>query len=512
VTTIAVHARRDPERVALIIDADGSTLTYGELERRTRRLAGLLRARGLGFGDSVAVMLPNVSAFLEVFWACHRVGLYFVPVNWHLQPDEVSYIVDNCGARALFAHGEFAEVAALAAESCPGLGARFALGGPIALGAIDPDAPLGEELEGSYMLYSSGTTGRPKGVKRPLVRMRAGQPEVAAAAQALIGMFGIGPDDRYLCPAPLYHAAPVGFTSSVLRIGGSVVVMARFDAERALQLIEQHRVTTSQWVPTHFKRLLELPEETRKRYDLSSLRVAVHAAAPCPVPIKEAMIRWWGDAIVEYYAGSEGGGTKISAREWLEHKGSVGRHFTGDKIWILDDDGHEVPAGTDGLIYFDTATTRAGSFEYHGDAAKTASVFRGTLYTLGDVGHLDADGYLYLTDRQSHMIISGGVNIYPQEIENQLIAHPKVYDAAVIGVPDEDMGEQVKAVVVPADGATPGPALERELIEHCRASIAHYKCPRSVDFVAELPRTPAGKLRKGVLRARYWEGRASRLV
>jgi long-chain acyl-CoA synthetase len=326
-----------------------------------------------------------------------------------------------------------------------------------------------------------------------------------------MGLFGIGEGDRYLCPAPLYHAAPIGFTSSHLRIGASIVVMRRFDPEEALRCIQDQQVTTSQWVPTHFRRLLQLPESVRRRYDVSSLRVAIHAAAPCPIPVKRAMIEWWGDAILEYYAGTEGGGTLIRAKEWLAREGSVGRHWTGGKVWILDEQGREVTQpGVEGAIYFEAPAT--GRFSYYKDDAKTAATWRGNLFTIGDIGYLDAEGYLFLTDRQSNMIISGGVNIYPQETENHLIVHPKVSDVAVIGVPDEEMGEAVRAVVIPAPGAEPGPELERELIEYCRQGIAHYKCPHRIDFVRELPRTETGKMAKRVVRAKYWEGHTSKLV
>jgi long-chain acyl-CoA synthetase len=465
--TIAVQAEKHPDKAAIILGNGTATETFAELEMRSRRLAHLLRARGLEPGGCVAALMDNADpAFFDLYWACHRVGLYFTPVNWHLQEDEVQYIVDNSDADALFASPVFAEVAARVAPHCPRLGSHFATSGAIegfdsleaALADQPEDAPLRDELEGSVMVYSSGTTGRPKGVRRPFKPLPAGHPSAALFAQGFLGLFGISGEDRYLCPAPLYHAAPIAFTGNHLRIGASVVILPRFDAELALRCIQDQRVTSSQWVPTHFKRLLQLPEEVRARYDISSLRVAIHAAAPCPIPVKEAMIDWWGDAIVEYYAGSEGGGTLIRAEEWKTHQGSVGRHWAGD------------------------------------------------------IGYVDDEGYLYLTDRQSNMIISGGVNIYPQETENHLIVHPKIEDVAVIGVPNEEMGEEVKAVVIPSADAEPGPELERELIDYCRAGIAHYKCPRSIDFATELPRTETGKMAKRKLRDHYWEGHASRLV
>jgi fatty-acyl-CoA synthase len=519
--TIAVHAAKDPDRVALIYGNGDKRQTYGELERASRRIAHLLRRRGIERGGCVAALLDNADpTFWELYWACHRAGLYFTPVNWHLQEDEIRYIVDDSDADALFVSRRFADVAARVARDQPRLRLRVITGGgeaegfePLAavLADVPEDAPLGAEWEGAVMLYSSGTTGRPKGVRRELPDLPAGHVSLELFAKGFLGLFGLGADDRYLCPAPLYHAAPIVFSGHHLRVGASVVVLPRFDPELVLRTIQDQRCTSSQWVPTHFRRLLQLPESVRRGYDLSSLRVAVHAAAPCPVPIKRAMIEWWGEAIVEYYGGTEGGGTLIRAKDWLAHEGSVGRHWTGGKVWILDEEGREVTQpGVEGAVYFESPAT--GRFSYHKDAAKTASTYRGDLFTIGDIGYLDADGFLFLTDRQSNMIISGGVNIYPQETENHLVVHPKVDDVAVIGVPDEEMGEAVKAVVIPARGAVPGPELERELIEHCRQGIAHYKCPRSIDFVTELPRTETGKMAKRTLRARYWEGRGSKLV
>src|SRR5690606_18528510 len=360
--------------------------------------------------------------------------------------------------------------------------------------------PLDEEVEGAWMFYSSGTTGRPKGILQPLSGAPFGS-ALPALATAMQLMWGFSGDTRYLCPAPLYHAAPLGWTTSVQRLGGTAVVMERFDAEEALALIERHRITHAQLVPTHFVRMLKLPEERRRAYDLSSLQLAIHAAAPCPVEVKEQMLEWWGPIVHEYYARSEGNGLcAIGPEEWLEHRGSVGRPI-GATVHILDEEGNELPPGEPGQVWFESGTV----FEYHNDPAKTASAFNDKGWsTLGDVGYLDEDGYLYLTDRISHMIISGGVNIYPQEVENLLTMHPAVADVAVIGVPDPEMGEQVKAVVQPADPSQAGPELEAELIAACRERLAGYKCPKSVDFVDELPRLPTGKLLKRELRQRYW--------
>ncbi|HTO07305.1 MAG TPA: AMP-binding protein [Myxococcota bacterium] len=520
-TTVAAIARKSPDKPALIYGNGETVETFGQLEQRSRRIGHLLRKAGLEPGDGIAVYLANDDEFFDLYWACHRVGLYFTPVNWHLQEDEIQYIVDNCDAKLLFAHARFGELAARVASRAPKLAGRFALGGEIpgfrslaeALDELPADAPLEDELEGSVMLYSSGTTGKPKGVRRALPRLPAGHPSTMAGVVGLAMLFGISENDVYLTPAPLYHAAPIGFTSSMQRLGATAVVLRRFEPEEVLRTIADQRVTSAQFVPTHFRRLLSLPESVRDKADLSSLRVAIHAAAPCPIPLKEQMIAWWGDAIMEYYGGTEGGGTLIRAQEWLTHKGSVGRHWAGGVVHTLDENGLEFDEpGREGAIYFDAPSDPSARFSYHKDPDKTASTYKGSLFTIGDIGYKDAEGYVYLTDRQSNMIISGGVNIYPQETENHLIMHPKVQDVAVIGVPNEDLGEEVKAVVVPAAGVSPGPALERELIEFCRSALAHYKCPRTIDFASDVPRTETGKMAKRRLREKYWAGRESRIV
>jgi len=512
--TPATHAAKHPDKPAVIYGNGEFVETYGELEQRSRAIAHVLRDAGLQPGDSVAALVGNDDQFFDIFWACHRNGLYFTPVNWHLQRDEVEYIVDNSDAKAFFAHVHFAEFAARIARESPRLVANLSVAGPIdgftpladAM-AASGDRPLDNELEGSLMLYSSGTTGRPKGVRRPLSGKPAGDPGANIAAVGLLLLFGINDNDRYLVPAPLYHAAPLIFASAHHRIGATTVVMRRFDPEDALRVIQDQKITASQWVPTHFRRLTQLPDAVREQYDVSSLRVAIHAAAPCPIPLKEQMIAWWGDAIMEYYAGTEGGGTLIGAKDWLAHKGSVGRHWSGGKIFIVDEEGNEITEPSkEGAVFFEAPPDPTQRFKYYKDDNKTAGSYRGDLFTLGDIGYLDADGFLYLTDRQSNMIISGGVNIYPQETESHIVMHPKVHDVAVIGVPDEEMGEAVKAVVVPTPDATPGPELEAELIQFCRAHIAHYKCPRTIDFVTELPRTETGKMAKRKLRAQYWGG------
>ncbi|MCP4007744.1 MAG: acyl-CoA synthetase [bacterium] len=512
-TTIATSAEKFPDRPAVIFGNGEFTETYRELEQRSRRIAHALSSAGLSHGDCIAALIGNCNEFFDVYWACHRTGLYFTPVNWHLQEDEIQYIVDNCDADVLIASAEFAQIASRVAQRVPRAKILISVGGEIEgfetlesfVSGAPEDEPLAEELEGSVMLYSSGTTGKPKGVRRALPRVPAGDPATNIAAIGMMGMFGISEDDRYLSPAPLYHAAPLAFSAAQHRLGATAVIMRRFDPEEALQLIQEQKISASQWVPTHFRRLLQLPEETRNKYDVSSLKVAVHAAAPCPVPIKLEMIKWWGEVIVEYYAGTEGGGTLIRSDEWLEHKGSVGRHWSGGTIHLLDEDGGEIlKPDTEGAIYFEAPAVAEARFRYHKDPEKTDKTYRGDLFTIGDIGYVDADGYLYLTDRQSNMIISGGVNIYPQETENHLIMHPKVDDVAVIGVPSEEMGEEVKAVVVPVSGSKTGPALEAELIKFCRDSIAHYKCPRTIDFATEVPRTETGKMAKRRLKERYW--------
>jgi fatty-acyl-CoA synthase len=511
-STIATFAEQDPERIAVIYGNGEYAESFAELDRRSRQIATLLRERGLQPGGCVAVLLGNENEFFDIYWACMRSGVYFTPVNWHLAAEEVQYIVDNCDADVFIAHRNFEKMATEVAPQTPRANIRISVGGEIdgfssledALSGIPEDPQLDDQLQGSVMLYSSGTTGRPKGVRRPLAKIPFDREGPGASAFGML--FGLKEGDRYIVPAPLYHAAPLAFAAGQLAVGSTCVVMRRFEAEMALRIIQDQKVTTSQWVPTHFKRLLQLPEDVRKSYDVSSLRVAIHAAAPCPQPIKEAMIDWWGDAIVEYYAGTEGGGTLIRAQEWLTHKGSVGRHWAGGNVHILDEEGNKIDKpDVEGAIYFEAPPQEEARFKYYKDDEKTRSTYRENLFTLGDIGYKDEEGFLYLTDRQSNMIISGGVNIYPQETENALISHPKVHDVAVIGVPSEEMGEEVKAVVVPGAGVEPSPEFERELIDYCRESIAHYKCPRSIDFTDDLPRTETGKMAKRKLKARYWE-------
>jgi acyl-CoA synthetase (AMP-forming)/AMP-acid ligase II len=512
------HAQRTPDKPAIIIAETGETLTYAQLDAASNRLAHLLHRRGLRFGDHIALLMENTPRYFEVTWAAQRSGLIYTPINFHLTAEEAAYIIGDCDARA------FVTTAAQAAVAQPLLAAlpaavttRLVIGAPLpgyeryeeAL-ADCPPSPLAEELEGAAMLYSSGTTGRPKGVMPQHARAPVG------AALPLMQMFstlyGIDADSIYLSPAPLYHAAPNAFCMTVLRAGGTVVVMERFEPEAALAFIERYRVTHSQWVPTMFVRMLKLPAETRRRHDLSTLRVAIHAAAPCPVPVKEQMIEWWGPILLEYYSSTEGvGATVINSQDWLTHKGSVGRVLAG-KIHILDDDGRELPLGEPGRVFFEPNTS-AVPVTYHKDPEKTAKLRDAHGWaSVGDVGYLDAEGYLYLTDRKDFMIVAGGVNIYPQEIENLLVTHPRVADVAVFGVPNDELGEEVKAVVQPADMRDAGADLAAELQEFCRQHLARYKCPRSIDFTAELPRAPTGKLYKRLLRDAYWKGKKSKIV
>jgi long-chain acyl-CoA synthetase len=508
------HARTRPDQPAIVMAETGATITYRQLDEASNRAAQLFRAAGLRPGDGIAILMENHPRFYEVVWGAQRAGLYYTPMSTRLTPGEVEYIVGDCDARALVTSAAMGELATALVDRMPAVTMRLMVDGTRPgyrsweeAVATQPATPIAGEVEGSDLLYSSGTTGRPKGVKLPLRLDPLGTPNaLLRLAQALYAM-----DERtvYLSPAPLYHAAPLRFNLAVQRLGGACVIMQHFDASEFLRLVARHRVTHTQVVPTMFIRMLKLPDDERARADVSSLRVAIHAAAPCPIPVKEAMIAWWGPKILEYYAGTEGNGfCAITSEEWLAHKGSVGRALLGT-LHVLDDEFRERPVGEPGTIYFEGG----GSFEYHKDAAKTASSRSPQGWsTLGDIGYVDAEGYLYLTDRKANMIISGGVNIYPQECENLLATHPKVADCAVFGVPNEDFGEEVKAVVQPVDMAAAGPALAEELMAFCRRSLSPIKCPRSIDFEAELPRHPTGKLYKRLLKDRYWKGHASRIV
>ncbi len=509
-----VHAKNNPDKPAYIMTGSGRVVTYGELAERSNQGANLFHSLGLKHGDHIALCMENNPEFLMVAWAAQRAGLYYTPISSRLTPKEVEYIIDDCGAKVFVTSEAKAKLAEALANRCPKLVARYMVGKPIqgyrswqeAVSAQPSTSPK-QELEGNSMLYSSGTTGHPKGVKLPLPDKPITAP--TGIMKIVGGLYRVDEETVFLSPAPLYHGAPFGFTMAALRLGATVLIMEHFDALESLKIIQKYRVTHSQWVPTMFIRMLKLPKEQRDAIDVSSMKFAIHAAAPCPIPVKEAMINWWGPIIYEYYGGSEGNGLcLINSEEWLAHKGSVGRPINA-KLRILDDNFNEVPAGQEGTIYFESSA----KFRYHNDPEKTAGSRSPQGYsTIGDVGYVDQDGWLYLTDRKAHMIISGGVNIYPQETENALILHPKVSDAAVIGVPNEEFGEEVKAVVQLEDMSEAGPELARELIAFCRERIADVKCPRTVDFEAELPRHPTGKLYKRLLKDRYWGDRKSRIV
>jgi acyl-CoA synthetase (AMP-forming)/AMP-acid ligase II len=507
-----------PDKPALINAATDSSVSYRELNDRSNRLAQLMWDTGLRPGDHVAILMENHPVYFDVAWAALRSGLYLTTINRYLTTDEAAYILANCEAQVLVTSQKLGDVAAglLDAESrCSTWlmadGARDGFTDFESAIAAYPAKPLAEEPAGAFMLYSSGTTGRPKGILRPLtgqsIRTGAG---IVGALQKLLWNF----DEHtvYLSPAPLYHSAPIGFSTATQALGGSVVMMPRFDPVQALQAIEKYRVTHSQWVPTMFSRMLKLPEAERSGFDLSSHKVAIHAAAPCPKQVKQQMFDWWGPILYEYYGGTEVNGlTHVTPQDWLDHPGTVGKAVLGT-IHVCDEEGNELPPGKDGIVYFELPQM---PFEYFHDREKTRSAQHPqhpNWSALGDVGYVNEAGYLFLTDRATFMIISGGVNIYPQEIEDALIMHPKVADVAVVGVPDAEMGEAVKAVVQPAPGVAVGAELAEELLEYARAHIAHYKCPRSVDFMAELPRLPTGKLYKRIIKDRYWGKHDSRIV
>lgn len=498
-------AERDPQRLAFRICATGEDVTFEQLEARANQGAHLLRAAGIGVGDHVVLLMENRREFLEICFAADRCGAYYTTISTHLSLDEIAYIIGDCGARLLIVSDQFAELterlrprlAPEVAVFMVGAAAEESEDWSARASALSP-APIEDEAQGLDMLYSSGTTGRPKGVKWALTGEPPGRRTMLV--DLLSGLFGYGDGARYLCPAPLYHAAPLRHTMVTIRLGGSAFIMGKFDAEAALQIIEAERITHSQWVPTMFVRLLKLPPERRLSFDTSSLQMAVHAAAPCPVEIKQQMIDWWGPIIHEYYAGTENNGfTAITTAEWLGHRGSVGRAKLG-VIHICDETGAELPPGAEGEVYFENGH----QFEYHNDPEKTASSANAAGWTtLGDIGRLDAEGYLYLTDRKSFVIISGGVNIYPQETEDTLLSHPSVIDAAVFGVPNEDFGEEVKAVVQLTPEATASPEMRAALMAYCKSRLSPLKCPRSIDFRDALPRSATGKLFKRKLRDEY---------
>ncbi len=518
-----IHAKKHPDRPAFIMANSGLRMRYDELDGRSNQLAHLLRAQGLQRLDHYAVFMENNHRYIESCMAGERSGLYYTCINAYLTGDELAYIVNNCEAQVLITSAAGFETARVALAQCPRVKLCLVVDGgddlPARAGAalvLDHDAalapyprtPVADEALGTAMLYSSGTTGRPKGILRPLPDNPPSQP--LPLFSFLSNLWQCEEGMVYLSPAPLYHSAPLANVSLALRHGGTVIVMEHFEPERYLALVEQYRVTHTQLVPTMFSRMLKLPPAARALHDLSSLKIAVHAAAPCPAQVKEQMIAWWGPIIHEYYGATEGlGFTACNTPEWLAHRGSVGKVLLGD-IHILDEQMQPVPAGEAGEIWFKTASP----FVYFNDPERTAQTRSpdGSMSTVGDMGYLDADGFLYLTDRSTFMIISGGVNIYPQECENLLITHPQVADAAVFGVPNDDLGEEVKAVVQTVPGVAHTPELAQALIAFCRQHLAHLKCPRSVDFSDQLPRLPTGKLYKRTLRDPYWAGRKSRIV
>jgi len=511
-----LYAETRPDHPAIIEARSGGVITYDELNRRSNRNAQYLYAQGLRRGDHIAILMENNPRYFEAGWAALRSGLFVTPISRYLPPRDVAYILNDCRAKALFTSVALAETVRGLDEVEHGCGMILVDGGAeVGLPDWDAaladcsDAPLDDEPLGQMMLYSSGTTGRPKGIVRPLEDKQVSE---GFRHGFSVRDFGIDQDTIYLSPAPLYHSAPFAWTHGVLCNGGTVVVMDRFDAEEALACIERYRINASQWVPTMFVRMLKLPEEVRNRYDLSSHRTAVHAAAPAPVEVKRQMIDWWGPILVEYYAGSEGNGrTVIWSDEWLRKPGSVGRANI-NRLHICDDKGRELAPGESGLIYFEQL--EGEPFSYHNDPDKTATSRHPQHHTwsaLGDVGYLDEEGYLFLTDRKSFMIISGGVNIYPRMIEDALVVHPKVTDVGVIGVPNDEFGEEVKAIVQPADLNADRAALADELMAFAKANLAGYMVPRSIDFTDDLPRLPTGKLNKNELKAPYWEGRKGKI-
>jgi long-chain acyl-CoA synthetase len=506
------------DQAAFIMADTGERVTYSELEARTNRLAHFLRNNGLQPRGHYAIFMENKSHYLECCGAGERSGLYYTCINSYLSADELAYIVNNSESKVLIFSQAKRDIVIAALTRCPHLKVALVVDGP-GDGAMIlnfeeavrdlPSTPIADETLGTAMLYSSGTTGRPKGIIRPL-------PEQQPPAQQLPLFDFLNKLWRYregliyLSPAPLYHAAPQAAVNLVVRNGGTAIIMERFDPARYLELVEKYKPTHSQLVPTMFSRMLKLPESERMRHDLSSLEMVIHAAAPCPPQVKEQMIAWWGPMIHEYYGATEGlGFAACDTAQWLAHRGTVGKVMLGD-LHVLDENMKPCPKGTPGTIWFKTATP----FEYFNDPARTAEVRSedGSMSTVGDVGYVDDDGFLYLTDRATFMIISGGVNIYPQECENLLITHPRVADAAVFGVPNDDLGEEVKAVVQPMPGVAADDKLAQELIVFCKAHLSHQKCPRSIDFDDELPRLPTGKLYKRLLRDRYWGERKSRIV
>lgn len=502
-----VHAQKTPDKPAYIMAGSEETVTYGQLEERANQCSHFFKKIGLKEKDNICILMENNVHFLEIVLAAQVAGLYYSPISKYLKSSEIEYIINDSGSKVVVTSFAMKDVISGLDKRCPNVEHWVMVGGEMD-GFLFyekevsgyPKTPIPEGIEGRDMLYSSGTTGRPKGVVSTTEDMPFG--EIHPSAQVIISLYDINENTVYLSPAPLYHAAPLRFCMLTLRVGGTVIVMEKYDSIEALSLIEKYKVTHSQWVPTMFIRMLKLPEEDRLRFDLSSHKIAIHAAAPCPVEVKEEMIKWWGPILFEYYGGTEGNSfIAITSEEWMTHKGSVGKCYVG-KLHILDENENELPIGEIGTVYVEDGNT----FEYHNDPEKTLESRTSKGWnTLGDVGYLDEEGYLYLTDRKANMIISGGVNIYPQETENVLTMHPKVMDVAVFGIPNEDFGEEVKAVVQLVNPADASPAMADELMDYCRQHLSKIKCPKSIDFKTELPRTPTGKLLKRLLKEEYRE-------
>jgi long-chain acyl-CoA synthetase len=504
-------ARNHPNLLALV-EEDGTEITFGELLARANRLVHGLRSLGLKKGDCFATILENEAAVYETFMAAAQAGMYVTPINNKLAPPEIAYIVENCEAKAVFASAQFGDVVqkAMAASNIP-LEARFStapLAGfrdYVAFREDHPDTTPGDRASGTMMTYTSGTTGRPKGVRRPLPPQSP--EEMGSLYTGMLQLFGFKPIDNnvHIVGSPLYHTAVLSFSTNHMHLGHTIVLMKKWEPELMLQKIERYRVTCSHMVPTQFNRLLSLPEDVKKKYDLSSLRMMVHSAAPCPVPIKWRMLEWWGDVIYEYYAASEGGGTLATPQDWKKKPGTVGNPWPFSAIQIRDDEGNVLAPNAVGTVFIRMGEGR--SFEYFKDKEKTEKAYNDVFFTVGDAGYLDEDGYLFLCDRKADMIISGGVNIYPAEIEGVLVTHPKVRDAAVFGIPNDDWGEEVKAVIEPHDGVSTGPQFTKELLDYCEERLAKYKWPKTFDYSEKLPREENGKLLKRKLRDPYWAGR-----
>jgi long-chain acyl-CoA synthetase len=506
------RAQENPEWIA-VVEPDGTEHKAGDLLSRANQLVHALRGRGLVAGDGIAALVPNGVAAVELYLAALQAGWYYTPVNWHFTPPEIAYIVRDTGARAFFVHERFTAAGVAAADEAEvPADARFSFGSVPGFTPVEtlregqPSSLPSDRTAGAAMHYTSGTTGRPKGVRRALSGL---DPDLSAdLLTGLLQFFGVteGDSNVHLVTSPTYHTAVTMFGGSSLQFGHTLVIMDSWDAEQALGLVQRYRVTNTHMVPTQFKRMLTLPADVRSRYDVSSMRWLIHAAAPCPVPIKRDMIDWWGPCVYEYYAATEGGGTLVTPEEWLAKPGTVGKAWPGSEVIAVDDDGAEVPVGTPGTVYMKMGVME---FEYKGDPDKTAASRLRDYFTVGDIGFLDSDGFLFLCDRKSDLIISGGTNIYPAEIESEIVTHPKVADVAVFGIPDEEWGEQVKAVVQPADGVEPSDELTAEILASLDGRLAKMKWPKSIDYVEELPRDPSGKLLKRKLREPYWAGRST---